>query len=127
MTATLRELFEAELREHKIRLCEGGCEHRSSHKRGFVIPAERTVHYSAKVATRATLLAGLHEVGHVVMTHGRGARRRRWQEEQQATDWAVRRMRELGVAVPRKEIREYAAYVARMKRWGDHVAAGRAR
>jgi hypothetical protein len=121
---SLRELFEAELALHGITWCRG-CESRHSHKRGFADAKTRTVHYAREIGTRASLHGGLHEIGHVVCGHGPGARPRRFEKEAEAEAWAMRRMRELGVPVSRKEQALGRAYVARMKQWGRNITAGR--
>jgi hypothetical protein len=120
---TYREMFEAELAAHDIAWCQG-CERYNSHRRGFA-SQDRTIHFESKIGTRSTLYGGLHEVGHIVRDHFGKGRRRRWQEEQEAERYARTRMRELGVPIPRKDVQAGDAYVARMKRWGDRIAAGR--
>lgn len=108
---TYLELFEAELDRYGIDWCRGGCGKRSSHSRGFATVIQGTdsgmVHFDSKIARRTSLLGGLHEIGHVVLDHGKSSRLRRFEQVAAATDWAVGRMRELGVPVPRAEIEDY--------------------
>lgn len=119
---TLRETFEAELAIHGLTWCRECCT-TSSHKRGFVLDADpKTVHLDSEICTRNSLHRGLHEIGHAVHDQ-RGMRR--FERERQAEEWATRRMRELGVSVPRKVTAAGRAYVARMKRWGDNVRRSR--
>lgn len=112
-----RQMFEAELEARGIDWCRGECGSSKSHKRGF---ANNAVHLDREVATRSTLYRALHEIGHVVLRHHREHRtKRRYLREQEANTWAERRMRELGVPVPRDRVQRGQAYVARMKAWGD--------
>jgi len=118
---TFLQIFEDELSLYGIVWCTG-CEKYNSHKRGFAISKAREIHYDSKIATRATLHGGLHEIGHIVANT---PSMRRWEQEASAEAWANKRMAELGISIPRKVRREGKAYVARMKRWGNNIAAGR--
>lgn len=117
---TFREMFEQEITNHGIEWCRG-CDAYNSHRRGFA--GDRVIHLDSEIGTRSSLYRALHEVGHVVLDQPR--RMRRWEMERDAELWARRRMRELGVPVPRKDVQAGDRYVARMKRWGDRIVAGR--
>jgi hypothetical protein len=118
---TFLEMFERELEIHNIGWCQG-CDLQQSHRRGFAWPAGRMVHLTSKMERRASLLKGLHEIGHVVAnTPGM----KRWEREKSATDWAYQRMRELGVSIPREKRGRYRRYISRLKRWGKNIATGR--
>jgi hypothetical protein len=121
----LRELFEAELARHGITWCRGGCGAYRSHDNGgaFATAKTRTVHYNREIATRAGLQIGFHEIAHVVLAHRNGDGKRSYQQEAEAEAWSFRRMRELGVPVPRKSRAQAKAYVARRKRHGDRIRA----
>ena len=114
-----KELFEAELQAYGIGWCQS-CNRYNAHRRGFAVRSERVVHYDSKIATRASLHRGLHEIGHIVANI---LSMRRWEQEASAEAWATKRMRELGILVPLKVLRRGRAYVARMKRWGDNISA----
>jgi hypothetical protein len=119
---SLRELFEAEIAAHGLTWCRECCAS-GAHKRGFVLDSEpKTIHLDSEIATRSTLHRALHEVGHAVNDQ-RGMRR--FQREAQANEWAERRMRELGVSVPRKVAAAGRAYERRMKQWGDNIRKSR--
>ena len=119
---TLRETFEAEIAAHGLTWCRECCAN-NGHKRGFVLDAEpKTVHLDSEIATRSSLHRGLHEIGHAINDQ-RGMRR--FQKEQQANEWAERRMRELGISVPRKVAAAARSYVSRMKRWGNNIRRAR--
>jgi hypothetical protein len=121
---TFLEMFERELEIHGITWCKGECDvPESTHRnRAYATAKTRTVHMISKIERRSTLLDGLHEIGHIVAnTPGM----KRWQREKSATEWSYKRMRELGVSIPRKSRRDYNNYVARMKSWGKNIAAGR--
>jgi hypothetical protein len=123
-----REFFEAELEHHGIAWCRG-CDRRSSHDNGGAFAEGRTVHYNRDIATRSTLYVGLHEIAHVVLGHTghRHSKLRAFQREAEAEQWAAKRMRELGIPVPRKQTAEAKRYVAKKKRRGDRIAAARAK
>ena len=115
---SMRELFEAEITAHGLTWCRECCAS-NGHKRGFVLDAEpKTVHLDSEIATRSSLHRGLHEIGHAIHDQ---REMRRFQKERQAEEWATRRMRELGISVPRKVAAAGRAYVSRMKRWGDNI------
>src|SRR5258708_7719133 len=116
MAKTYREMFEAELVNYDVRWCKG-CDSRQSHKRGFGGGSERAVHLDSAIATRSSLMRGLHEIGHAVLHVRPNNVRRRYEREAQAEAFAKERMRALGVAVPRKVARQGQQYVARMKRF----------
>lgn len=119
---TLLEVFEVELALNGLQWCRD-C-HVSGHKRGFVLDSQpKVVHLDSQIQTRSTLHRGLHEIGHAV--HDQSGMRR-FQKEAQAEAWAGRRMRELGINVPRKAAAKGRRYVARMKNWGDKIKAARA-
>jgi hypothetical protein len=151
---TYRELFEAELDARNIIWCRGtewrapedtwraaacdsrkgrGGRHASDSAWATEVPQGPTIHYGAAVSTRATLQIALHEVGHIVLGHtaltrsGRMPRsgKRVYEVEAEAERWAFARMRELGVAVPKKARQRAARYVDYKKRRGDKVIARR--
>lgn len=116
---SLAEILERELAQHEVAWCRG-CDRKSSHKRGFA--TKDTIHYDAAIRTRATLYDALHELGHIVLGHLGAGRKRRWEREQEAERWAQKRMRELGFAVPRRQVAAGRGYVARMRRWGRNIS-----
>ena len=118
---SLRDIFVAELDSNGIAWCRG-CERYGAHGRGFAVKETRTVHLESQVATRRTLHRGLHEIGHIVNDE---AGMRRFEKELAANRFAERRMRELGIPVPRSEASKGRAYVARMKRWGNNISKAR--
>ena len=118
-----QEIVTAELMMHDIRLCTG-CESYNSHSRGYAIPDDRTIHVSAKMATRKTLCKFLHEVGHIVKGHKKGCKLKRWQREDEAESYAKESMRMLGIPYPRERGRRSSGYVNRMKRWGKRISNG---
>jgi hypothetical protein len=122
---TYREMFEAELVKYNATWCKGGCGSNKGHKRGFVRGPRhgRIVHLDSEIATRSSLMRGLHEIGHVAQ-HDTRYEPRRWKREAQAVAFSIERMRALGVAVPRKAAQTDREYVARMRRFGDRVSAG---
>lgn len=115
---SLREIFEAELFAKGLSWCRACCA-ANSHARGFAM--DRTVHLDSAIATRSSLHRGLHEIAHCILDE-KGLRRH--QKETQANRWAEGRMRELGVAVPRKTVAAGRSYERRMKRWGDNIRKG---
>lgn len=119
------DIVAGELALHDIRLC-GGCEEFSnSHNRGFAVPDERVIHYSAQMRTRSTLWGFLHEVGHIVRGHGKATKLKRYEREQEAEDYAREAFRAYGIPAPRKVVALGRRYVSRMKRWGKNIARGR--
>lgn len=118
---TYKEIFELELSTHGIRWCRR-CVSRNSHARGYAVVSDRIIHLDSEISTRSTLYRGLHEIGHLVRDQ---AGMRRHEKERQANEWAERRLRELGIPVPRRMAARGKAYVARMKRWGKNIAKGR--
>lgn len=126
MTPENEDIIKAELIANEIDLCKGGCQHRRSHSRGFAVPDQRTIHYSKKCMTRSTLYGFLHEIGHIVMGHGKKNPLRSHQKEFQAEQYARRSFREYGITVPRKQVVMGNAYVARRKAFGDAIKRGRA-
>jgi hypothetical protein len=118
------EILEGELLANDIRWCKA-CFIAGSHKRGFAMVKDRVIHYDKKIATRGTLYGALHEVGHIVKNHCVGNRLHRWEEEQEAEQYARDSLRAFGIKVPRREVNQGDAYIARMKRWGDRIKAGR--
>lgn len=120
MTPNNQEIIKAELMAHDINLC-AGCESYSSHLRGYAVPDKRTIHYSAKGATRKTLYGFLHEIGHIVMGHGKTSPLRRYEQEAQAEEYARRSLQEYGIAVPRAAVSLGNAYVRRWKQFGDKI------
>jgi hypothetical protein len=119
-----RDIVTGELLLHKITLCTG-CQSGDNHPRGIAYPDSRIIHYSAKCATRSTLHGFLHEVGHIVLGHGRACKLKRWEKEAGAEDYARYSMRTYGISIPRRVSREGREYVDRMARWGRNIAAGR--
>lgn len=65
--------------------------------------------------TRKSLYIFLHECAHFVL-HADGRRRKRYMEEMEAEQWAHARMREAGIAVPRRMTKRAKAYVSRKMR-----------
>lgn len=124
MAIDYADIVAAELAAHDISLCTG-CENGASHSRGFATPDSKTIHFDKQMATRGTLYGFLHEVGHVVRGHGKASKLRRWQEEQQAEQYARESFQAYGLPVPRKQVALGNAYVKRMARWGRNIAAGR--
>lgn len=118
------EIVKAELIAHNIKLCQG-CETYHSHSRGFAKVDEKEIHYSAKCATRKTLYGFLHEVGHIVMGHGKDCPLRRYEKEAQAEEYARNSMRDYGFPIPRVAVSKGNRYVKRMKRWGDNIKRGK--
>lgn len=118
------EIVEGELTANNITLCTG-CANGSSHSRGFATPDTRIIHFNKKMATRSSLYGFLHEVGHIVNCHGKASKLHRWEEEQEAEDYARHSFKAYGIPVPRKMVAQGNAYVARMARWGRNIAAGR--
>lgn len=119
-----QEIIKAELMANDITLCSG-CDSYSSHSRGFAVPDKKTIHYSAKGATRTTLYGFLHEIGHIVMGHGKNCPLRRYEKEAQAEEYARKSMKEYGFAVPRKSVVLGNAYIRRFKRFGDNIKKSR--
>ena len=120
---TFLEVFENELKERGLNWCRG-CNAKRGHKRGFVLDRDKMmVHFDSMIATRKTLHAGLHEIGHCVNDE-RGLRS--FECEANAEAFATRRMRELGISVPRETVARGVAYVQRKKRHGDRIKQGRA-
>ena len=119
---TLREIFETELRKHKLNWCRS-CGAALGHKRGFVLHADKmTVHFDSEIATRSTLHGGLHEIGHCVNDE---RNLRSFQCEANAESFATKTMRCYGVTVPRKIVSRGVSYVRRKKRHGDNIKRGR--
>lgn len=121
-----QQLFVQQLERFGLTWCRG-CDHvRTSHKRGFILGNDRTtVHFDSNIVTRKALYGGFHEIGHTqdpILN-----RSRRWEEELFAEAFARVLMREVGVPIPRDEVRRGAAYVARKKRTGDRIIAARNR
>jgi hypothetical protein len=116
---SFRARFELELIVYQLQWCRECCAY-GNHKRGFA--EGRTVHLDSEIATRSSLHRGLHEIGHLI--HDQTGMHR-WEREAQANEWAERRMRELGIPVPRKVAAAGRAYEKRMKRWGDNIKRGR--
>ena len=119
----LARVFEAELMANNIFLCRG-CDHGRGHKRGFVTRGSRVVHLDRAIATRSTLFRALHEVGHVVNAEAE-KKMRSFECEAAANKYAADTKRTLGISVPRKVAASGARYVARKKRHGDRIRAGR--
>ena len=118
-----KEVFEKEIAKYGLKVCRGGCESSSNHKRGFVRRADRkTVHIDREFATRSTLHRGLHEIGHCINDE-RGLRS--YECEALAEKYATDTMREYGITVPRDVVARGVAYVARKKRHGDRIKANR--
>ena len=117
---TLRATFEAELERRQLTWCTGSCRYRNSHRRGFATPG--TVHLDAAIGTRRTLYRGLHEVAHLVLGHQQRRGERRWQLEAEAEAWTQQRFTELGIDLPQASVEAGRVYVARMRRWGDHIS-----
>lgn len=115
---TYLELFQAEIDANNVTWCKA-CDAKNSHHRGFAVKDTRTIHLDRKVSTRSTLHRALHEVGHIVNDE---TGMRRWQQEEAANDYAEKRLRELGIPVPRGEAAKGRKYVARMKRWGKNIS-----
>ena len=117
----LLTLFQDELDSNKIAWCTR-CDDKRSHHRGFAVKATRTVHLDRMISTRSTLHRALHEIGHIVNDE---TGMKRWQQEKAANDFAERRMRDIGIPLPRAEVARGRAYVRRMKRWGKAISKGR--
>lgn len=117
-----KEVFEAELKLHGLNWCKG-CDHSRGHKRGFVRGADKTtVHLDSAMAQRKSLHRGLHEIGHCINDE---TGQRSYEKESGAEAFATRRMRELGIRVPRETVQRGVAYVARKKRHGDNIKASK--
>ena len=117
-----KEVFEKELSDRGLNWCKG-CDNGRGHKRGFVLHSDRkTVHLDSEIATRKTLHRGLHEVGHCINDE-RG--KKSFECEAMAEEFATKRMRELGIRVPRETVRRGQDYVARKRRHGQNIARGR--
>lgn len=117
----LLKIFETELEYQSIFWCTH-CADGRSHRRGFADPTTKTIHLDRKISTRSTLHRALHEIGHIVNDE-KGMLR--WQREEAANQFAERRMRELGVPVPRTAASKGRGYVRRMKRWGTAISKAR--
>lgn len=116
-----QEIIKAELLAHDITVC-AGCDNYHSHSRGFAIPDKREIHYNAKGSTRSTLYGFLHEIGHIVMGHGKQCPLRRYEREAQAEQYARDSFRDYGIPTPRKVVALGKRYVKRMKQWGRNIA-----
>jgi hypothetical protein len=116
-----QEIIKAETMAADIKVCNG-CDRYHSHSRGFAVPDERTIHYSAKGATRKTLYGFLHEIGHIIKGHGKTCKLRRFQREAEAEDYARKSLQDYGISVPRKAVVLGNAYVKRWKRFGDKIS-----
>ena len=113
-----KEILEAELNKHGLSWCRG-CAVNSSHKRGFVLHADKkTIHYDSNVVTRNSLHRGLHEVGHCINDE-KGLRR--YECEANAEAYATDTMRAYNIPVPRKTVALGKSYVKRFKRFGDNI------
>lgn len=119
------DIVEAELIANDIKLCTGCTNITGSHTRGRAQPDTRTIHFNKKMATRKTLLDFLHEVGHIVKGHGKSCKLRRFEREEEAEAYAREGFKAYGLPIPRERAAQGRAYVARMKRFGDNVKAGR--
>lgn len=116
------EIFEKLLLENNIRWCKN-CELSHSHKRGFVMNNDKsTLHFDSKICTRSTLFNGLHELGHCLEKE-KGLRR--FEEEQNAENYARQKFKELGLSIPRKRAMLGVRYVKRKKRMGDRIIIAR--
>jgi len=114
-----KEVFETELKENNITWCKGECGEKG-HKRGFVLFEDRTtVHLDRGIATRSTLHRALHELGHCLDEEF--GKNRSFKREQIAEDFANKKMKELGIRIPRKVRASGVAYVKRKKRHGDNI------
>ena len=118
------DIIKAELIANDIELCRD-CKSYNSHSRGFAMPDERVIHYNAKCATRKTLYGFLHEIGHIVMGHGKRSTLRRYEQESEAEDYARQSLKSYGIPVPRKAVVLGNAYVKRWKQFGDKIKASR--
>lgn len=121
MSIPLLDIFTAERLANDIGLCTA-CDHPSSHRRGFVLPSQRTVHLDRAIATRSTLHRALHEVGHILNDK---PGMRSFEREAGAERYATQAMRAFGLTVPRRVTQIGAAYVARKKHHGDRIRAAR--
>lgn len=119
-----QEIIKAELIAHDVKVCQG-CDRYHSHSRGFAVPDERTIHYSAKGSTRSTLYGFLHEIGHIIKGHGKASKLRRYEREAEAEDYARKSLADYGIPVPRKRVVLGNAYIRRFKQFGDNVRWGR--
>jgi hypothetical protein len=72
--------------------------------------------------TRRALAIYLHEIAHCVLGHFGRSKLKAWEQERDAEAWAFAKMREHGIAVPRKATRSAKAYVARKKEQGRRCA-----
>ena len=119
-----KEMFETELKKYNLNWCKGeNCTVRHGHKRGFVLRKDKsTVHYDSKIAIRATLHGGLHEMGHCVNDE---TGLRTFEKVALAERFANDKMKEFGISVPRKTVALGKDYIRRRKRWGDNIRKGR--
>ena len=124
MKIEFSDIVRAELIANDITLC-AGCEGYHSHTRGWAYPDKREIHYGAKMATRKTLHGFLHEVGHVVLGHGKSCKLKRFERESAAESYATKSIREYGIPVPREAVALGKRYVSRMKQWGKNISEGR--
>ena len=107
--------------EWDVRACPS-CNHYRSHNRGYVEWGSRTVHYAAGGHTRSTLFTWAHEIGHVACAHN--GRVPRYEEEYEATVFAVKLLRREDIPVPIEKLRRFRRYVLRKIRGRER--AGRA-
>jgi hypothetical protein len=118
-----KEIFEAELLKNNIKWCLG-CEHRRSHKRGFAsVYGEKIVHLDNKIVTRTGLYKAFHELGHCLDADV--LKRRSFEREQIAEDFARMKMKEYNIPSPRKMVILGNSYIQRKKRHGDNINMGR--
>lgn len=118
-----KEIFESELLKNNIKWCLG-CEHRRSHKRGFTsVHEEKIVHLNNKLVTRFSLYRAFHELGHCLDVDV--LKRRSFEREQIAEDFARMKMKEYNIPTPRKMVVLGNSYVKRKKRHGDRIIGGK--
>ena len=93
----------------------------------ILIHEDGLIQTSAKstMATRKTLHGFLHEVGHVVLGHGKSCKLKRFERESAAESYATKSIREYGIPVPREAVALGKRYVSRMKQWGKNISEGR--
>lgn len=86
-------------------------EYFEKHGRGHAYPQSKRVKI-CKPTTRKRLFAAAHEAGHIYYQHN--SSKRRYLEEYEATIFAIERLREHGISIPRRIVDRYKRYVVRL-------------